>query len=88
MPLALLALAQLAGLLLVPLGLPGTWLQVAAIGAFAYYTRWGGGEDLTAPRPVGALRQHGHQRFRGFMRAHRADDSGEPARHAGAQHQA
>ncbi|HEX6747684.1 MAG TPA: DUF456 domain-containing protein [Longimicrobium sp.] len=42
MPFALLALAQLAGLLLVPLGLPGTWLQVAAIGVFAYYTRWGG----------------------------------------------
>ena len=41
MAFALLALAQLAGLLLVPLGLPGTWLQVAAIGAFAYYTRWG-----------------------------------------------
>lgn len=33
---ALLALAQLAGLLMVPLGLPGTWLQVAAIGAYAY----------------------------------------------------
>jgi len=37
---ALLVLAQVAGLLLVPLGLPGTWLQVAAIGAYAYATHW------------------------------------------------
>jgi len=37
---ALLALAQLAGLLMVPLGLPGTWLQVIAIGAYAYATHW------------------------------------------------
>jgi len=37
---ALLALAQLAGLLMVPLGLPGTWLQVVAIGAYAYATHW------------------------------------------------
>ena len=42
MTIALLALAQVVGLLLVPLGLPGTWLQVAAIGVFAYATRWGG----------------------------------------------
>ena len=37
---ALLVLAQVAGLLLVPLGLPGTWLQVVAIGAYAYATDW------------------------------------------------
>lgn len=37
---ALLALGQLAGLLMVPLGLPGTWLQVIAIGAYAYATHW------------------------------------------------
>jgi len=36
----LLALAQLAGIALVPLGLPGTWLQLAALGAFAWYTRF------------------------------------------------
>lgn len=36
----LLALAQLAGLLMVPLGLPGTWLQVIAIGVFSYATNW------------------------------------------------
>ena len=41
MAFALLALAQVAGLLLVPLGLPGTWLQVVAIGAFAWATRAG-----------------------------------------------
>ena len=40
---ALLALAQLAGLLMVPLGLPGTWLQVIAIGAYAYATHWRAG---------------------------------------------
>ena len=37
---ALLALAQVAGLLMVPLGLPGTWLQVIAIGAYAYAMHW------------------------------------------------
>ena len=37
---ALLALGQIAGLLMVPLGLPGTWLQVIAIGAYAYATDW------------------------------------------------
>jgi uncharacterized protein YqgC (DUF456 family) len=36
----LLLFAQLAGLLMIPLGLPGTWLQVAAIGAYAYATGW------------------------------------------------
>jgi uncharacterized protein YqgC (DUF456 family) len=43
MALALLALAQVAGLILVPLGLPGTWLQVAAIGAYAWATHWRAG---------------------------------------------
>ena len=37
---ALLALAQVAGLILIPFGLPGTWLQVAALGAFAWATRF------------------------------------------------
>jgi uncharacterized protein YqgC (DUF456 family) len=40
---ALLALAQLAGLLMVPLGLPGTWLQVIALGAYAYAMHWRAG---------------------------------------------
>jgi uncharacterized protein YqgC (DUF456 family) len=39
----LLALAQVAGLLMVPLGLPGTWLQVVALGAYAYAMHWRGG---------------------------------------------
>jgi len=43
MALALLALAQVAGLILVPFGLPGTWLQVAAVGAYAWATHWRGG---------------------------------------------
>src|SRR3954469_14524233 len=43
MALALLVLAQLAGLLMVPLGLPGTWLQVAALGAYAWASHWHGG---------------------------------------------
>ncbi|MDP9349430.1 MAG: DUF456 domain-containing protein, partial [Gemmatimonadota bacterium] len=34
----LLAVAQVAGILLIPFGLPGTWLQVAALGVFAYST--------------------------------------------------
>jgi uncharacterized protein len=34
----LLALAQVLGLLLIPFGLPGTWLQVAALIAFAWWT--------------------------------------------------
>jgi uncharacterized protein len=34
----LLALGQLAGLLLIPLGLPGLWVQVAALGGYAWYT--------------------------------------------------
>lgn len=43
MALALLALAQIAGLLLVPFGLPGTWLQVAAVGAYSWATGWRAG---------------------------------------------
>jgi uncharacterized protein YqgC (DUF456 family) len=35
---ALLALAQVAGLLLIPFGLPGTWVQVGAVAAFAWLT--------------------------------------------------
>jgi uncharacterized protein len=34
----LLALAMIAGLLLIPLGLPGTWLQAAALAGFAWWT--------------------------------------------------
>ena len=34
----LLAAAQAAGLLMVPFGLPGTWVQVAAAGVFAWST--------------------------------------------------
>jgi uncharacterized protein YqgC (DUF456 family) len=34
----LLALAQLAGIALVPLGLPGMWVQLAALGAYGWYT--------------------------------------------------
>ncbi len=34
----LLVLAQVAGLLLIPFGLPGIWLQVVALGAFAWAT--------------------------------------------------
>jgi uncharacterized protein YqgC (DUF456 family) len=33
---ALLAVAQLAGVALVPVGLPGTWLQVVALGVHAW----------------------------------------------------
>ena len=35
---ALLLLAQVAGLLLIPFGLPGTWVQVGAVAAFAALT--------------------------------------------------
>ena len=38
MAILLLVAAQVAGLLLIPFGLPGTWLQVAALGAFAWFT--------------------------------------------------
>lgn len=33
----LLALAQLLGLLAIPFGLPGIWVQVAALGAYAWF---------------------------------------------------
>lgn len=36
----LLALAQLAGLVLIPLGLPGLWIQVAALAAFGWATEF------------------------------------------------
>ncbi|HEX8693203.1 MAG TPA: DUF456 domain-containing protein [Longimicrobium sp.] len=35
---AVLVLAQVAGLLLIPLGLPGTWLQVVALVAYGWAT--------------------------------------------------
>lgn len=37
---ALLALAQLVGLLLIPLGLPGLWVQVLALAAYAWSTQF------------------------------------------------
>jgi uncharacterized protein len=36
----LLVLAQLVGLLLIPLGLPGVWLQVVSLAAFGWYTNF------------------------------------------------
>ena len=38
MAIPLLILAQVAGLLLIPFGLPGIWLQVLSLGAFAWAT--------------------------------------------------
>ncbi|HLM68625.1 MAG TPA: DUF456 domain-containing protein [Longimicrobium sp.] len=38
MGVALLVLAQVAGLLLIPFGLPGIWLQVVSLGVFAWAT--------------------------------------------------
>lgn len=35
---ALLVLAQVAGLLLIPFGLPGTWVQVGAVAAYGFAT--------------------------------------------------
>ena len=35
---ALLVLAQVAGLLLIPFGLPGTWLQVLAVAGYGFAT--------------------------------------------------
>jgi uncharacterized protein len=35
---ALLAAAQVAGILLIPFGLPGIWLQLAALAAYAWFT--------------------------------------------------
>ena len=37
---ALLAAAQLVGLLLIPIGLPGIWLQVGALAWFGYSGDW------------------------------------------------
>jgi uncharacterized protein len=37
---ALLAVAQLAGLLMVPFGLPGTWVQVGAVALYGFLTGW------------------------------------------------
>jgi len=37
---ALLVVAQVAGLLMIPFGLPGTWVQVAAMAGFAYATNF------------------------------------------------
>jgi uncharacterized protein len=34
---ALLVLAQVAGLLMIPFGLPGTWVQVLALGVYAWH---------------------------------------------------
>lgn len=36
----LLALAQVAGLLLIPFGLPGLWLQIGALALFGWWTGW------------------------------------------------
>lgn len=36
----LLALAQLIGILLIPFGLPGLWLQVGAVAVYAWYTHF------------------------------------------------
>lgn len=41
MALALLAVAQLLGLFLIPFGLPGLWLQVGALGVYAWATGFG-----------------------------------------------
>jgi uncharacterized protein YqgC (DUF456 family) len=35
---ALLVFAQVVGLMLIPLGLPGIWLQVGALAAYAFFT--------------------------------------------------
>ena len=40
MPYALLALAQLLGLLLIPFGLPGIWLQVLAVAGYGMATEF------------------------------------------------
>lgn len=37
---ALLVVAQVLGLMLIPFGLPGTWVQVLALAGFAYWTRF------------------------------------------------
>ena len=38
---ALLVVAQVAGILLIPFGLPGTWVQVLGLVAYAWYTDFG-----------------------------------------------
>lgn len=38
MPYLLLVLAQVAGLLLIPLGFPGLWLQVVALAGYGWWT--------------------------------------------------
>lgn len=45
---SLLALAEVAGLLLIPFGLPGLWVQVAALAGFAWYT----GFATVGPVPI------------------------------------
>lgn len=40
MSIALLAAAQVLGLLLIPFGLPGTWIQVAALVVYGWTTGW------------------------------------------------
>ncbi|HEX2090902.1 MAG TPA: DUF456 domain-containing protein [Longimicrobiaceae bacterium] len=37
---ALLVVAQVAGILLIPFGLPGIWLQLLALAAYAWATGW------------------------------------------------
>lgn len=37
---ALLAVAQVVGLLLIPFGLPGIWLQVGALAVYGYFTEF------------------------------------------------
>ena len=49
---ALLLAAQVAGLLVIPLGLPGLWVQVAALGAYAWAT---GFEHVGWPTLIVAL---------------------------------
>ena len=47
----LLVVAQVAGLCLIAVGLPGLWVQAAALGAFAYY----GGFEQVSPISVGLV---------------------------------
>lgn len=47
----ILALVQVAGLLLIPFGLPGTWVQIAALLGFA----WWGGFEAVSPWTVAGL---------------------------------
>ncbi len=53
---ALLYVALLAGMLMIPLGLPGTWLMAIAAWAFAFFGDLNpGGSEMTACLIVGAL---------------------------------